>query len=62
MNAEVKTILQDEAADLGVAGRDSLYGYGLVDGYLVLRRLLAQMNKTEFFLLYFLMWLFECDR
>jgi hypothetical protein len=32
-NAEVRKILQDTATDLGTAGRDNQYGYGLVNAY-----------------------------
>ncbi|WP_243299394.1 S8 family peptidase [Bacillus litorisediminis] len=31
-NAELRTLLQQNALDLGVAGKDNLYGYGLVQG------------------------------
>jgi len=34
---EIRTILQETAKDLGVAGRDDVYGYGLIDAYAALQ-------------------------
>jgi len=33
-NVEVRALLQNTADDLGVAGRDNYFGYGLVDAEL----------------------------
>ena len=41
---EVRQILTDTAMDLGVVGRDDLYGYGLVDADAAVRRAHAMMQ------------------
>ncbi len=41
---EVRQILTDTAMDLGVVGRDDLYGYGLVDADAAVRRAYAMMQ------------------
>ena len=41
---EVRKILTDTAMDLGVVGRDDLYGYGLVDADAAVRRAYAMMQ------------------
>ena len=42
---EVRQILTDTAMDLGVVGRDDLYGYGLVDADAAVRRAYAMMQN-----------------
>ncbi len=46
-NQEVKSLLKDTAADLGPAGWDEQFGYGLVDAKAGLERILANPRPKE---------------
>ncbi len=44
-NADIRTLLQRTAQDIGAAGRDNQFGYGLVDAWAAVTQAASQLNR-----------------